>query len=748
MALKSSAMLQEVELQLNEVRCASCVGKIERSLSAVGGVKQININLADRTAFITSTVDTAVLIEAIENAGFGAELMPKQELVPPEDEQEEAHRRQYRKMIKHTAVPLVFGTFLMLWGMQVGMSIDSPEAQWQWGTAGVATLLLMLWSGGHFFSGMWRALLHKNSNMDTLVSVGTGVTWLYSMVVVLFPDWLPQGSRHVYFEASAMIIGLINLGHAIELRARSQTGQAIKRLLGLKAKYACLITAEGEKDIAIEQVKINDKLRVRPGEKIPVDGRVLEGESFVDESMLTGEPLAVNKAIDDLVTGGTVNQNGALIMVAEKVGNDTALAHIIAAVKKAQSTKIPIARLADKISSIFVPAVMLIAVIVGIIWFLVGPEPKAAHTLVVVTTILIIACPCALGLATPMSVMVGVGKAAELGILIRKGDALQRASQVTTVILDKTGTITQGKPALTYAKAMDDANQDKLLQLAGSIEQASEHPLAAAIVAGCKELNVPLLDVTNFEAITGHGVTGRVGDDAVVLGNSKLLTTHGIDVTPLQQNVEHMAAQGQTSMYLAANGELLGMIAVSDPIREDSQAAIQSLRNNGIRVVMLTGDNQLTAQAIAAQAGVDEFVAEMLPQDKTAMVLKLQQQGAVVAMVGDGINDAPALASADVGFAIGGGTDVAIESADITLMRSSLHSIADAIMLSQATLYNIKQNLFGAFVYNSLCIPVAAGVLFPWTGTLLNPIIASAAMALSSVTVVSNANRLRWFKAS
>ena len=379
MGLKDSGVLTEVELQLNGVRCASCVGKVEKSLSSIGGVEQININLADRTALIVSSVAIPALIQAVEDAGFGAELKQQTEAVPTDSEQE-AHRHQYQKMIKHTVVPLLFGSLLMVWGMKVGMSVDSPESQWQWGIAGMITLLLMLWSGGHFFSGMWRALLHKSSNMDTLVSVGTGAAWLYSMVVVLFPDWLPQGSRHVYFEASAMIIGLINLGHAMELRARGKTGEAIKRLLGLKAKYARVITDEGEKDIAIELVKIGDCLRVRPGEKIPVDGRVIEGESFVDESMLTGEPLAVEKISDDIVTGGTVNQQGALIMVAEKVGNDTALAHIIAAVKKAQSTKIPIARLADKISSIFVPAVMLIALIAGIVWFLVGPSRKQ-HTL-------------------------------------------------------------------------------------------------------------------------------------------------------------------------------------------------------------------------------------------------------------------------------------------------------------------------------------------------------------------------------
>lgn len=745
----------ETALTLTGLNCASCVAKVEKALSSVAGVTAVSVNLADRTALVGGTAATQELIDAVEAAGFGAGMAAggqtstlagaSQQL---EQQALEDHRR-YHYLLTHTAIALGLGLPLMVWGMATGeMGVNNTQDQLAWGLVGILTGLMLMISGRHYFSGAWSAIKHGNTNMDTLVALGTGSAWLFSMIVVLFPFWLPASARHVYFEASAMIIGLINLGHALELRARGKTSEAVKRLLGLQAKTARVVRDGQELDIPVEQVVKGDIIRLRPGEKVPVDGRVLEGNSYVDESMLTGEPMAVGKGAGDGVSAGTLNKNGTLLFSAEKVGSETALAQIIALVKKAQSTKMPIARLADRISAVFVPGVILIAIIAAVVWYLVGPEPKIAHMLVVTTTVLIIACPCALGLATPMSVMVGVGKAAELGILIRKGDALQKAGKLTTLVLDKTGTITEGKPAVTRLVAQQPYTEMALLALAASLEQASEHPLAEAIVQYGQEQQCSLMPVSDFQAVAGHGVSGRVEQRLVLLGNDKLMADHGIDTAALITVCEQLAQQGQTPMFVAIDGQLAGLIGVSDPIRADSQSAIRRLHKLGVRVVMLTGDNQLTATAVARQVGIDEFYGEVLPVNKAGHIAQLQQEGQRVGMAGDGINDAPALAQADVGFAIGTGTDVAIESADVTLMRSSLHSVADAIELSKATLGNIKQNLLGAFIYNTLGIPVAAGVLFPWTGMLLNPVIAGGAMALSSVTVVTNANRLRLFKRS
>lgn len=741
-------------ISVASMNCASCVGKIEKSLQSIDDVKG-TVNLADKTVLVESVSDTDIdkdidtVLAALEKAGFpGTVLNLKESSFEQQQEQQEAEdRRRYRYLLKHTAIALGLGIPLMIWGMVTGeMGVNNTQEQVAWGVVGVLTGLILYFSGGHFFTGMWQSLKHRNANMDTLVALGTGSAWLFSMIVVLFPEWLPASARHVYFEASAMIIGLINLGHALELRARGKTSEAVKRLLGLQAKTARVIREGKELDIPVQQVRKGDTLRVRPGEKIPVDGKIVDGNSFVDESMLTGEPIPVEKNVGGTITAGTLNKNGSLLFTAEKVGSETALAQIIALVKKAQSSKMPIARLADKISSIFVPTVILIAILAAAVWFFVGPEPKVAHMLVVTTTVLIIACPCALGLATPMSVMVGVGKAAELGILIRKGDALQQASKLTTLVLDKTGTITEGRPTVTGIVSLELCTEAELLMLAASLEQGSEHPLAEAIVESAQSKQIALKSVEGFQAIPGHGVSGKVNGHVLLLGNEKLMKDNGLNVENLFSKAEQLAEQGQTPMFMAIDHQLAGIISVSDPIRSDSQAAIKRLHKLGIKVVMLTGDNRLTAQAIARQAGIDEFHAEVLPEDKAGHVKQLQQDGHKVGMAGDGINDAPALAQSDVGFAIGTGTDVAIESADVTLMGASLHGVVDAVELSRATLRNIKQNLFGAFIYNSLGIPVAAGILFPFTGMLLNPVIAGGAMALSSVTVVSNANRLRWFK--
>jgi Cu+-exporting ATPase len=568
------------------------------------------------------------------------------------------------------------------------------------------------------------------------------------MVVVIMPSLLPEVARHVYFEASAMIIGLISLGLAFEVKARGRTSEAIKRLIGLQPKTARVIRDNQEQDIAISQVIKGDVVRVRPGEKISVDGDVIEGSSTLDESMLTGEPMPVNKGEGDKVVAGSINKSGTLLFKATHIGSETTLANIINMVKRAQNSKPSIGRLADVISGIFVPTVMIIAVLAGLAWLNFGPQPSIAYAVVAITTVLIIACPCALGLATPMSIMVGIGKAAQSGILIRNGEALQTTAKITTMILDKTGTITAGKPTVTDVVTFNQSDSTEVLKLAASLESSSEHPLAEAIVNYAKNQNITLEKVSNFNAITGQGVIGTINEQSLLFGNQALMKSHNIDIAEAIPQAEQLASAAKTPMYFAIGNQLHAIIAVADPIKEDSAEAIKRLQNKGMQVVMLTGDNQATAKAVASKVGITDFIAQVMPDDKASEVTKRQSQGEIVGMTGDGINDAPALAQADVGFAIGTGTDVAIESADITLMRGSLHGLADAIAISGATITNIKQNLFGAFIYNIAGIPIAAGLLYPFFGLLLNPVVAGAAMALSSLTVVTNANRLRYFKAS
>ncbi|MEP0172196.1 copper-translocating P-type ATPase, partial [Marinobacter sp.] len=642
-------------------------------------------------------------------------------------------------------VSLGLGLGLMIWGMGFGTMMVTSENQPIWLTLGVVTLGVMAVTGGHFFSGAWKAFRHHNANMDTLIALGTGTAWVYSMTVASIPDALPEMARHVYFEASAMIIGLINLGQALELRAKGKTSEAVRRLLDLRAKTARVIRDGEEQDLPVEQVRAGDHIRVRPGEKLPVDGEITEGSTRVDESMLTGEPMPVSKGEGDEVSAGTINTHGSIIYKATRVGSETALAQIIRLVKKAQGSKPAIGRLADRISSIFVPSVMLIAVVSALVWYNVGPEPAVVHMMVAATTVLIIACPCALGLATPMSVMVGVGKAAEYGALIRQGDALQTAGKLDLVILDKTGTITEGHPAVTRFHATD-GDTGRLLALAAGLEQHSEHPLAEAIMAKAKDQGATPDNVTRFEALNGKGVQGELDGQTARLGNRRWLESENIDLAELQEEANAITAEAGTPLFLALGNQALGVVGVADAVKQDSEAAIRRLHDAGIRVMMVTGDIDGTARAIAEKTGIDDYRAEVLPEDKATIVSEMRGKGYTVAMVGDGINDAPALAAADVGFAIGTGTDVAIESAGITLMRGSLHGVADAIEISRATVRNIHQNLFGAFAYNSLGIPVAAGLLYPLWGILMSPILAGAAMSLSSVTVVTNANRLRLFK--
>ncbi|AOW75709.1 Cu+ exporting ATPase [Colwellia sp. PAMC 20917] len=736
------------ELIIEGAGCASCVGKIELALKSIPDVDNAEMNFALRTVLVTGQVSVDLLIKAIETIGYNAKSANEASDDELLDEKEIADQKYYIRLMRQMWVALGLGVPLMIYSLAGGpMTVDTTLERGVWLFIGLLCAAIMYFAGKHFYVGAWKSFTNHTANMDTLIALGTGTAWIYSMVVVFFPMALPEMARHVYFEATAMIIGLINLGLALEVKARGRTSDAIKRLIGLQAKTARVVRDKKEIDIAIEQVLLNDIVRVRPGEKIPVDGMVTQGHTSIDESMLTGEPMPVEKFEEDEVVAGTLNKSGSILFKATRVGKDTALAQIINMVKRAQNSKPPIGRLADIISAYFVPVIMITAIVSALVWLNFGPDPALAFAVVSATTVLIIACPCALGLATPMSVMVGVGKAAEAGVLIRNGEALQTASKITAMILDKTGTITEGAPKVTDIVIADNNyTEEYILTVASSIESGSEHPLAQAIVDSTIEKGIDPENVTDFHAIAGHGVEAVFNDHKLLFGNQKLMLKYGVALNGFVAQAQQLAKEAKTPMYLAIDKKLAAIIAVSDPIKSDSIEAIKRLQANGIRVVMLTGDNRATANAVAKKVGITEVFAEVLPEDKANKVAELQAQGEIVGMTGDGINDAPALALANVGFAIGTGTDVAIESADITLMRGSLHGLADAIAVSKATLRNIKQNLFGAFIYNVAGVPFAAGVLYPFFGLLLNPVIAGAAMAFSSLTVVSNANRLRFFK--
>jgi Cu+-exporting ATPase len=612
---------------------------------------------------------------------------------------------------------------------------------------------VVLWAGWPFFVRGWASVVQWNLNMFTLIALGVGVAWLYSLVAMLWPELFPatmlsaEGTVAVYFEAAAIITALVLLGQVLELRARSQTNSAIKKLLGLAPKTARIVRDNGnEEDIPLEQVKFGDVLRVRPGEKIPVDGVVLEGHSTIDESMITGEPVPVEKTSGEPLIGATINRTGSLLMRAEHVGTETLLAQIIRMVSEAQRSRAPIQRLADVASAYFVPAVVFIAIITLIIWGFWGPEPRLAHAIVNAVAVLIIACPCALGLATPMSIMVGTGRGATAGVLIKNAEALEIMEKVDTLVVDKTGTLTEGKPVLQSVQALGSLDQGRILQLAASLERASEHPLAEAIVSSAEQ---NLLTVDEFNSITSKGVMGIVDGHKLALGNLKLFEYLEIVISDaLVEQIEKLRAEGQTVMLLAVDNQLAGLLGVADPIKETTPAALAALHKEGIQLVMLSGDSHTTAQAVADKLSIDQVIAEVLPDQKATVIRDLQKKGHIVAMAGDGINDAPALAQAQVGIAMGTGTDVAMESASITLIKGDLQGIVRARRLSQATMHNIRQNLFFAFIYNSLGVPIAAGILYPFFGLLLSPIIAAAAMSLSSVSVISNALRLRWVSLS
>nr|WP_298968266.1 heavy metal translocating P-type ATPase [uncultured Halomonas sp.] len=728
---------------ISGMTCASCVKSVQKALERTEGVDTASVNFGTHSAQVFGSAETQTLIAAVESAGYGAE--PIVDMREAERARSEQEAKTYQKRLRGSAISLALAIPLM-----VSMLFFHPHpmglGRLYWLVIGLLTLGIMAFPGRHFFVNAWKSVKHHQANMDTLVAMGTGTAWLYSMVVVLFAPWLPEVAQGIYFEASAMVIGLILLGNAMELRARGRTSNALKRLLDLQSRTARVIRDGHEQEIEIDAVQTGDHIRVRPGERLPVDGQVTEGESHIDESMLTGEPVPVAKRKGDDVSAGTVNGRGGLVYQATRVGADTRLGQITEQVASAQNSRPPIGELADQVSSVFVPAVMIIAVLTALVWFNVGPAPQVIHMLVTATTVLIIACPCALGLATPISTMIGVGKAAEHGVLVRSGEALQTASKLTTLVVDKTGTLTQGKPSVTDVQ-MFDTEQATALKWVHALERGSEHPLAAALMSYAEEHNANPAEIKDFDSVTGGGVKAQTADGkALLLGNARLLSEAGVELNAAEAQGRTLEKQARTLVYLAVDGKLAALFGISDPLRHDTVAAIRRLQKDGLTIVMLTGDNEHTAKAIAKEVGIDEFRAGLLPEDKHAEIERRQQAGEIVGMVGDGINDAPALARANVGFAIGQGTDVAIESAGITLMRGSLHGVASAIEISRATLRNIKQNLVGAFGYNLLCIPIAAGALYPLTGTLLSPMIAGAAMSLSSITVVSNANRLRLWK--
>ncbi|EKF9382767.1 copper-translocating P-type ATPase CopA [Vibrio cholerae] len=743
----TEASSQTLSLLIKGMTCASCVASVEKALLSVEGVQSAQVNLAEQSALVKANfANPQPLLNAIQSAGYQAEIL---DAPAQQQAKQQAQLDALQKEHKQSALlGIALGAPLMLWGVFGGnMMIRNSSDQMVWGGIGIICFALLLTAGRHFFINAWQALTHGRATMDTLVALGTGAAWFYSMLVVAWPQAFPDAARHVYFEATAMIIGLISLGHYIETKAKSNTNRSLQALLNLQPQQATLVTEQGDQSIAVADIQLGMSLRIKPGEQVPVDGVVSTGHSYLDESMLTGEPIPVLKEVGAKVAAGTLNQDGSLVITATGIGSETMLARIIQMVRQAQSSKPAMARLADQISSVFVPVVVFIAILSAALWYLYGPDPKASYMLVVATTVLIIACPCALGLATPLSITVGIGKAAEMGILIRDANVLQTASQVDTVVFDKTGTLTLGKPSIQSLHVMQ-GDENQLLALAYALEQQSEHPLAKAICDYAKQRNIRPVDISQFTNQRGRGLSADYQNQTVLVGSLAFMKEQGIDLSMAESTLEQFAAQAWTPVAVAYRGMLQGVFAIADPIKPTSAQAVHKLNELGIHTVMLTGDHASVANAIAKELDISQVIAQVLPDQKAQHIQALQQQGRKVAMIGDGINDAPALALADIGIAMGSGSDVAIESAQMTLLNSSPTSVVSAIELSQATVRNMKQNLFGAFIYNTLGIPIAAGVLYPAFGFLLSPVVAGAAMALSSITVVSNANRLRWSKIS
>jgi Cu+-exporting ATPase len=771
---------ESVRIPVSGMTCAACSARVQRALQKQPGVADANVNLMMKTAtvrFDPNAVSPERLVETIRETGYGAQLAsPDQSAFEEQEARDRATAEEFRDLKIKAIVSGIVGVIAMIVSMPLMSHINITDPFMRWATGAlhpvfhdafpwlyrlpmqvttaallVATLGVMLWAGRHFYTRAWAAFRHHSADMNTLIAVGTGAAFLYSVVATVAPAFFfHRGlTPDVYYEAVIIIIALILTGNAFEARAKTRTASALRALVQLQPKTARVVrqSADGEVEVdaPIETVEAGETVIVRPGERVPVDGEILSGESAVDESMLTGESMPVAKKAGDSVIGGTINRTGAFRYRATTLGADSVLARIVKLMRDAQGSRAPIQKLADRISGIFVPVVISIAIATFVAWYVATDQAPAVRAFAAAVAVLIIACPCAMGLAVPTAVMVATGKGAELGVLIKGGEALQRAGDLRTIVLDKTGTVTEGRPAVTDVVVEPSASRppQDLVRLVASLETMSEHPLADAIVRHAREERLTLSAPEGFQSVTGRGATGTVNGTALAVGNAALMSDWAIDVTPLAGRVEQLAADGKTPMYVAIDGSLAGVVAVADPIKDTSREAIRRFHDLGLEVVMLTGDNTRTAQAVARQAGIDRVIAEVLPDGKVAEIARLQSEGKVVAMVGDGINDAPALAKADVGMAIGTGTDVAVEAGDVVLMRGDLRAAASAVALSRRTMRTMKQNLFWAFVYNVIGIPVAAGILYPAFGLLLSPILASAAMAFSSVSVVGNSLRLR-----
>jgi Cu+-exporting ATPase len=748
------AKLETQELLIEGMTCASCVSRVERALKAVPGVAEASVNLATEKAtirFVPGSTSSAILSAAVRNAGYEAKASGNIEVVGDEDRRD----TETRTLGMQVAISAVLT--LPLFMMEMGSHFITGVHEFIMDTVGmreslyiqfVLASIVLFGPGLRFFQKGVPNLMRWTPDMNSLVVLGTSAAWAYSVVATFVPKALPAGTANVYYEAAAVIVTLILLGRYLESRAKGKTSQAIKRLLGLQAKTAFVDHGGEFVEIQISEVVVGDVIRIRPGEKVPVDGTVVTGASYVDEAMITGEPVPVLKSADSEVVGGTINKTGSFTFRATKVGSDTLLAQIIKMVEAAQGSKLPIQALVDKVTGWFVPAVILAALLTFAAWMLLGPSPALSFALVNAVAVLIIACPCAMGLATPTSIMVGTGRAAEMGILFRKGEALQSLRETQIIAVDKTGTLTKGKPELTDFQVSQGFSHDDVLSWVASLEALSEHPIAEAIVAAAKASGLPAVEVSAFEAAPGFGVSGNVAGRRILVGADRALIREGINVAGFATVAGELGRDGKSPLYAAVDGLLAAIIAVSDPIKETTPAAIKALHAQGLKVAMITGDNRRTAEAIAARLGIDHVVAEVLPEGKVEAIKQLRKDGQKVAFIGDGINDAPALSEADVGLAVGTGTDIAIESADVVLMSGDLTGVARAIALSRATIRNIKQNLFWAFAYNVSLIPVAAGVLYPVNGALLSPVFAAGAMAMSSVFVLGNALRLRRYQAN
>lgn len=744
----------QLELNIEGMTCASCVARVEKALNKVEGVTAASVNLATETVQVSgSNLNIANLIQAVKKAGYEAQLKTAKVNFTEQQNFQQKKAEETASLYRDLWVALVLAlpVFILEMGSHLLPSFHHFVAhnigtQNSWYIQFVLTTLVLLFPGRRFYQHGIPALLRLAPDMNSLVTVGTAAAYLFSVIATFFPFLLPQATVHVYFEAAAVIIALILLGRYLEARAKGKTSQAIQYLIGLQPKTARVLQDGQWLDLPISEVQQDMIIEIRPGEKVAVDGVVTSGHSYVDEAMVTGEPVPVAKNIDDKVVGGTINQNGTLQIRATAVGEDSVLAQIIKMVEQAQGAKLPIQAAVDKVTLWFVPAVMGLALLTFIVWFLLGPEPQLSYALVNTVAVLIIACPCAMGLATPTSIMVGTGRAAEMGVLFRKGEALQLLQQTKVVAVDKTGTLTEGKPVMTDFQVLEGFNEQQVLQLIASVEAKSEHPIAYAIVQAAKEQQIELIEVSEFDSITGAGIKAQINNQDIQIGAERLMQQLGLNTEHFAGIASKLGQEGKTPLYAALDGKLAAIIAVADPIKDTSFKAIEELHRQGLKVAMITGDNPHTANAVAQQLKIDHVIAEVLPHEKVDAVKMLQKEHGIVTFVGDGINDAPALAQSDVGMAIGTGTDVAIEAADVVLMSGNMQHVATGIGISQATIKNIRQNLFWAFVYNIALIPIAAGILYPFFGILLSPMFAAGAMALSSVFVVSNALRLKLYQ--